>query len=100
MLAKEPLCVCAWLYTCVLSEWIEEAVAPSLFISLIGLGDGLMSVYVCICVCKRGAVGDPPAQWDSPGAHSAAVGFPRSHNDAGRATCKSPKWHNCQCSQV
>ena len=45
-------------------------------------------------------MGNPQAQWDGPGAHSAAVGFPRSHNDAGRATCKSPKWHNCQCSQV
>lgn len=43
---------------------------------------------VCVCV-HEGGYGDPQAQWGGPGAHSAAVGFPRSHNDAGRATCKS-----------
>lgn len=52
----------------------------------------------------RGAVGDPTAQWDRPGPHSAAVGFPRSHNDAGRATCKSLSGttvsvHKFECEQ-
>ena len=79
----------------------REGRTPSLFTFLIGLGDRLMSMCACVFVCvQEGAVGDPQAQWDSPGAHSAAVGFPRSHNDAGRATCKSSKWHNCQRSQV
>lgn len=59
-----------------------------------------MIVCACMYVCRRGAMGDPQSQWDGPGAHSAAVDFPRSHNDAGRATCKPPKWHNCQRSQV